>query len=357
MMGMRGTVKRLLWPVVLGSLWVTGAVGDDRGAAWEALQGELPLLGQNEGPPPDWASASPLAALQPAGGPALTNYRRALVSRGWDGPPVWHRAGFLASGRHRLGVNLFVPPGRVAGVFLFVHGYQSHAAAYGALLSAVARQGWMVVTLDLPGHGFSEGPRSDIRDFSEYGDAVADWLRWVNGQDGWPQKTVLAAHSLGTAACLEALTRPTTPVPSRVWFFAPLLRPAWFPVLAWAQDVVGGALTEVGSPFATDGYLDGATTPVHWLTALRGWLPRIEAHPPLALPLTLWSGDRDTVVDAEWNRQVYQRLVPGVDYRVLRGHDHLFLTDPGQRSVVADVVRELVALGCPPAPSQPPGLR
>jgi len=328
----------VFWPLQVA--WATKVTQEI--LARETLQKELAGSSLETSPPLGWASIPDASGFQPLGGPSLTAYRQYLVERGWDCPKIWHTAGFLTSGNLRLGVNVFVPPGTAQGVFLFVHGYQSHSAAFGAFLAAFAKRGWIVVTLDLPGHGISEGTRSDIGDFVEYGDAVADWLRWVWSQTDWPEVRVLAAHSLGTAACLEALRRPTTPVPTRVWFFAPLLRTAWFPLLTWTQDVFGWALKDVGSPFGSDGYLDGERTPLHWFQALRVWLTRLDQQKPLLLPLTVWSGDQDTVVDADWNRRAYQRLVPAAEYRVFPGRDHLFLTKPTERvAVFAEVVREL----------------
>jgi alpha-beta hydrolase superfamily lysophospholipase len=254
---------------------------------------------------------------------------------GWTGGPVWHQAGTLPlvrAGRQaeRLGVNLFVPAGPVRGTVLFVHGYMSHAANFAYTFAWFTARGWRVVTLDLPGHGLSTGPRADVDGFGEYGDAVAGWLDWVAIQS-WPGPKVLVAHSLGTAACLEALRRPGTVRPDRVVFCAPLLKTAWYPVLSFGEASLGWWVKQVPSTFGWDGYLDGFVMPVHWFTALGQWLRAIETQRPLDLPLTIYAGDRDQVVDTGWNLAEYGRLVPGVREVVLPGKDHLFLSNREDR--------------------------
>jgi hypothetical protein len=148
----------------------------------------------------------------PEAGPALTGYREhlaAIADGAWG--PVWHQAGTIGwepRGRQeRLAVNVFVPPGPSRGTLLFVHGYLSHAANMAYTYALFTNRGWTVVTLDLPGHGLSTGPRGDIGSFTEYGDAVAAWMDWVWKQP-WPGPKLLMAHSLGAAASYEALTRP-----------------------------------------------------------------------------------------------------------------------------------------------------
>jgi len=230
-----------------------------------ALQAELEEL-HSEAPPPF-----------PEPGPALTRYRQQLVAVAGD--PSWVprvQTGTIglvrpAAPALRLGVNAFRPEGKPRGTLLFVHGYMSHAANFAFAFRKLTQAGWNVVTLDLPGHGLSTGPRADIESFSVYGDAVRTFLDWV-GRGDWEGPRVLMAHSLGSAAALEALRRPGTPRPDRVVFCAPLLRPDWYPALIVGERLFGRWLHTMPSSFGWDGYLDGYTMPVHWFRALDQWL-------------------------------------------------------------------------------------
>lgn len=313
--------------------------GDPNRSLREALQVELEDFSA-----PGWDRRTEGWDLQPPGtgvflpvaGPALTRYRERLIQgAGWTGGPVWHQAGTIQAdqpGRltERLGLNVFFPPGEPKGTLLFVHGYLSHAANFAYTAAWFTARGWRVVTLDLPGHGLSTGPRGDIEAFSGYGAAVRLWLDWVHRQ-GWAGPTALVAHSLGSAACLEAFRDPRTLRPDRIVFCAPLLRTDWFQGLSLVQAATAGWLREIPSTFGWDGYLDGYRMPVHWFEALGRWLESLEGQTPLSLPLTVFSGDRDTVVDEGWNLAEYRRLVPGVRETVLPGKDHLFLSNKKDR--------------------------
>lgn len=293
----------------------------------------------------------------PALGPALEGYRNQVVKVAGD--PTWNpglRAGTIPLVRkgqptEKLGVTVYPAEGPTKGVLMFVHGYMSHAANFAYTFRFFTQRGWKVYTLDLPGHGLSTGPRADIDSFSGYGDAVVTWKNWVEDSEPTGPR-LLMAHSLGTAACLEALRRPTTTVPDRVVFLAPLLRVDWHPVLEFGEKTLGWWLKKMPSTFGWDGYLDGYTMPVHWLRALDDWLAKVARQKALKLPLIIYSGDKDTVVDEAQNRTEYRRLVPQARYVVLPGKGHLFMTAKRDRQAFHDLLAEDLHLG--PAILPPP---
>jgi len=324
------------------SSWAgTAEAGDPNATARAALQAELEDFSK-----PDWDRRTPnwerrfdhrtsAPTFAPEAGPALTEYREHLTiiaDRRWG--PVWHQAGTLdwrPRGRQeRLAVNVFFPPGPSRGTLLFVHGYLSHAANLAYTYALFTNKGWTVVTLDLPGHGLSTGPRGDIGSFAEYGDAVAAWMDWVWKQN-WSGPKVLMAHSLGAAASYEALTRPSTPRPDRVVFCAPLLRPRWYGALALGRALAGWAFPAVPSRFDWDGYLDGTTMPTHWFGELERWLDGLGRRKPTALPLTIYAAGRDKVVDTWWNVSELRRLVPGTRVVELPRYGHVFLASRSER--------------------------
>jgi len=340
--------------LVLGLCPGFGASLPDPARVRDALSGELEdfsLPGWNHKPPilPDSHNFSPFV---PEAGPAVTEYRFHLAATGepWGWGPVWHQMGTLpwvqGGTNEKLGVNVFFPPTPSKGTLLFVHGYLSHAANFAYTFAWFVSEGWTVVTLDLPGHGFSTGPRADVGSFSEYGDAVKIWLDWVVAQK-WPGPRMLVGHSLGTAACLDALRRPGTPRLDQIVFCAPLLRPAWYPLLSFFDSILGGWLKELPSTFGWDAYLDGTVMPTHWFRALGVWLNDLEKQPALDLPLTVFAGTKDDVVDGGWNRDAYRRLVPGARYVILRKQGHLFLSNRESREDFHTRLWETIALAEP----------
>jgi alpha-beta hydrolase superfamily lysophospholipase len=236
---------------------------------------------------------------------------------------------------------VFSPPGPSQGSLLLVHGYLAHAGDFAYTISLFVALGWTVITVDLPGHGLSTGPRADIDVFDSYGNAVRSWLGWFRAQE-WPGPVVLVAHSLGTAASLDALSQPGVLVPDQVIFCAPLLRLLWYKWLVVGEKVAGWALREVPLQLGSDGYLDATAATVHWFTVLRQWLRRLDSRPPLELPLTILSGDQDQIVDQVWNQSKYRQLVPGHRYVLLPGRDHVFLTAAKDREGAhAEILRLL----------------
>jgi alpha-beta hydrolase superfamily lysophospholipase len=346
-MGLRGWLWWLVCLVVGGSgaLW---ADDDPTLGVRTAIQGEwedftAPHWDRRT---PGWAETPGVFA--PAAGPAVERYRQQLVKQGdWKAGPVWHQLGTLPLARpgketERLGVNVFFPPGPSVGTLLFVHGYLSHAANFAYTFRWFTARGWTVVTLDLPGHGVSTGPRGDADSFAEYGDAVTLWLHWVKDQ-GWPGPTVLVAHSLGTAAAFEALRRPGTPVPQQIVFCAPLLRTNWFSAATLGSTLGGVAGDRAPLTFGWDGYLDGYQLPLHWIQELGRWLEALDNQGPLALPLTVFAGDHDSIVATNWNLAEYRRLVPGIREVVLAGKDHLFLSDAADRQAFHELLDETLS--------------
>jgi len=336
------------------SLWAADT-NDPNQAIRAQLQGELEDFSV-----PNWNRVPEVfpapvgdSPFVPEGGPALSTYREHWVKVAhWQGGPIWHQAGTLPLVREGrptelLGVNVFVPPGTSLGTLLLVHGYMSHAANFAYTAAFFTARGWTVTTLDLPGHGLSTGPRADVDTFAEYGDAVATWMAWVKAQ-GWPGPRVLIAHSLGSVACLEALRRPGAVSVDQIVFCAPLLRPAWYPLLAVGDLAIRWWVKEFPSRFGWDGYLDGYEMPVHWFEALEDWLKTLDAQGPLPIPLTVYSGDKDQVVDFQWNRDEYQRLVPNLRFVTLPGKDHLFLSNAEDREGFHQMMWESIALAGAP---------
>jgi alpha-beta hydrolase superfamily lysophospholipase len=97
------------------------------------------------------------------------------------------------------------------------------------------------------------------------------------------------------------------------------------------EVTLGRWVEKVPTTFGWDGYLDGYVMPVHWFTALGRWLKSLEKQPPLSFPLTIYTGDRDEVVDERWNLAEYRKLVPNGETIILPGQKHLFITSKESR--------------------------
>jgi pimeloyl-ACP methyl ester carboxylesterase len=125
------------------------------------------------------------------------------------------------------------------------------------VIQKLIEDGWLVVALDLPGHGNSGGERHNIGNFSEYGAALR---LVVNSLDEAPKPLVLVGQSLGAAAVLSSLEGIEVR-PEALVLIAPLLR---IHAHGWAS--LGAALV---GPFTKT--LPGRI-PKRWFHAYRDWV-------------------------------------------------------------------------------------
>jgi alpha-beta hydrolase superfamily lysophospholipase len=111
-------------------------------------------------------------------------------------------------GESRLHVRTWEDPA-ARGVVCLVHGLGDHAGRFERVGRALSARGLAVHSLDLPGHGRSEGPRGHIRGWGEFHDALASLIAQVHGA-GDPRPLGLLGHSMGALVALDwALENPS----------------------------------------------------------------------------------------------------------------------------------------------------
>ncbi len=98
------------------------------------------------------------------------------------------------------------PKGEVRGVLIVVHGLKDHGDRYADFAAAAARRGYDVRTVDLRGHGDSEGDRVFINRFDDYLADLGRFVKQVESESGG-KPVFLMGHSMGGAiVTLYALT-------------------------------------------------------------------------------------------------------------------------------------------------------
>lgn len=90
------------------------------------------------------------------------------------------------------------PRGRIS----IIHGLGDHAARYRHVAEALARRGFSVEALDLPGHGKSDGPRGHVRHWDDYRNAVAAWMTRSASLPGAETRAILG-QSMGALVGLD----------------------------------------------------------------------------------------------------------------------------------------------------------
>ncbi len=95
-----------------------------------------------------------------------------------------------------------VPSGEPKGTIVFVHGAGGYWGKWRHQLPAMAAAGWRAIAVELPGHGYSEGPSCE--QLTGYAEWLAEFAREAGLKD-W----VLCGHSMGGAiGQLFALANP-----------------------------------------------------------------------------------------------------------------------------------------------------
>jgi acylglycerol lipase len=107
--------------------------------------------------------------------------------------------------RPHLNLDVRWEPG-AAGVVSIVHGAGDHGGRYADLRAALSRAGIATATVDLRGHGLSEGAPLDVNRFGDYADDY-EALRSVVDERRQGIPHFLLGHSMGALVALQSAVR------------------------------------------------------------------------------------------------------------------------------------------------------
>ena len=220
----------------------------------------------------------------------------------------------------RLAVQRFEPAGPVKGSAIVVHGYYDHVGLYGHLIRYLLGRGLRVLAYDQQGHGLSTGRRATIDTFDRYTD---DLDAFVSAHaDALAEPCWLVGQSMGASVILELLdTREAGHGEAfeRVVLFAPLVRPASWPLSRTTYAVARHVVDEVPRKFVANAEnpefltlvrsdpLQARTLPMEWVAAMIDWKNRFERREPSGRPVFVLQGGRDGTVDGRYNVKVLKR--------------------------------------------------
>jgi alpha-beta hydrolase superfamily lysophospholipase len=117
--------------------------------------------------------------------------------------PDSHYFGYFDSGKNRIASHIFINEKSRGSVFL-IHGYLEHSAvSFRNIIPLLLKSGYSIAAIDLPGHGFSDGRRGDVNDFSEYLQAIKGFYKkyLIN----MPPPYSIIGHSTGCTGIIDAL--------------------------------------------------------------------------------------------------------------------------------------------------------
>ena len=287
----------------------------------------------------DWSFRHPAAGVQWQ--QYCDFYGLQLAEEGCSG----HFAGLMDSAGYQVVVQVWQKDD-ARGTAVLVHGYYDHTGLYSSLVRFCLQQGWNVVAFDLPGHGLSSGEQASIGSFQEYDEVFSHVLQRV--QQSLPGPLYAFGQSTGGAILINyLLKRQLTPLQSPfagVTLMAPLVRP-----LGWARGKIMHTFASLfvrrikrkfkansGDlqflQFLQADPLQPRHLNVRWVSALKKWIPYIEAQPASAVAVNIVQGDHDGTVDWTHNLEILREKFPQQQLMVLPGgHHHLVNEAPDQR--------------------------
>ena len=288
----------------------------------------------------DWAFSQPASGLQWL--QYCAAYGLEFAEEGCSG----HYAGLMDCAGYHIAVQVWKKPS-ARGTALLVHGYYDHTGLYGSLIRFCLQQGLNVVAFDLPGHGLSSGEQASIGTFQEYDEVFSHLLQRV--QQYLPGACYAFGQSTGGAILINyLLKRQLTPQQcpfAGITLMAPLVRP-----LGWASGRIIHTFASLFVRRIRRKFKPNAANPeflhfiankdplqprhlnVRWVSALKQWIPYIEAQPASSVMVNIIQGDGDHTVDWRHNLQILQDKFPNQRLLVLPGGQHHLVNEsPEQR--------------------------
>src|SRR5262245_26046054 len=254
---------------------------------------------------------------------------------------------------------------RPRALIAIVHGLGEHAGRYGALASALVDRRFTVVSLDLPGHGETTGPRGDASSWVALRDLVIPAMFTVTrGMPGQPPDlpVVLLGHSMGGLLALDyALAHPKGLL--GLVLSAPAIKsdppPAWkvalarmvktiAPTVAFPDGISEAAISrdpEVRQRREDDPLVHGKITPRLYFGLVEARRRVMAEARRLAVPTLIVQGAADRVIDPTGSLEL-SGLAPHGMVRLLTYRDgfHEVFNDLDREQATNDVVGGLDAL-------------
>jgi len=259
-------------------------------------------------------------------------------------PDVEYHQGYVDAEKHQVMVHYFRLPDVVADqpkkgtVFIF-HGYFDHVGLYSQLIERCLGEGYDVLAYDQPGHGLSSGTPAAIGSFLEYQAVLTDVIENIRGKIRGPWFAV--GQSTGGAILIDYLLTnhhiSDTSDFRRVVLLAPLIRPAGWLGAKILHSVMKPFVSRWRRVFAMNSSdsrfveflkeydpLQARAVHVDWVSALRQWVPHIEAARPVNFPITVVQGEKDGTVDWPHNLRIIRNKFSSVEERLIPdGRHHL----------------------------------
>lgn len=232
-----------------------------------------------------------------------------------------------------------------------LHGYMDHSFSNERFLHELNEEGYVVVAMDLPGHGKSSGERADIDNFHSYGASVVALQNMAKQK--YPDLPIIAmGHSTGCAALLDGIFFHNL-VFTKLILIAPLIRSFLWEWSKIGTAIAGDMITSLPrmnvnfthrkqEPVKDELYIDSA--PIHWVKMLYQWEKKVQALSITSnIPTHSIFAKQDTVVDNWMNNRRLKQLFTNYSWKYIPGAFHCL---PQESDEIYDVFWREVKSQC-----------
>jgi alpha-beta hydrolase superfamily lysophospholipase len=247
-----------------------------------------------------------------------------------------YRCGRITTERSSVFVQIFTPP-KPKGTVLLIHGYMDHSGGLSTSVNGFLEQSYEVISVDLPGHGLSDGDRGAIRDFSHYVDAV---------KAGWDEAQVYRSegpvyglgHSTGGAVLFHGVSEGVISMEA-LMLAGPLYHPYQWKWVRLLLPVASRWVTKKKRRFKQNSKderyhqflkhdpLQVQELPTSWLMALTEWQKDILSCSNVSVPVYLLQGTKDTTVQWEENVEFFSDKCDDLQVALFEGAGHQILNE------------------------------
>lgn len=268
---------------------------------------------------------------------------------------IEHYAGYIQSKSFKIFTHFYQQQTQKSkGTILIVHGYFVHSGFLRYIVPELLKQGYQVLTIDLPGHGLSSGERVVIDHFSQYSQVLIDVFEKLKKE--LPQPLHIMGHSTGCSAIIDyLLTHKTYPF-KKVILVAPLIRSflwnlsrtGYMAAGNWVKELPRWAGNTSSDPeflaFVKKDPLQYQKTPMKWFKALIEWNEFLKARKYRSnYHLTIIQGTDDTVVDWPYNLKFLKSMFSSTDIHIVNNarHDLFWEKKPIRKKVFKIIGNEI----------------